>query len=664
MTSRPVQIEESGHSRKRRAAAAAIALTLALSGILVVEDTAWAAETSVPMGTLTDFSVLAHTTITDTGSTSTFTDGVGVSPGTDITTIGPGQVASGGIHRNDATAVQAQTDLSAAYLYAANQPANPIPLAAELGGQILPPGVHSAGATALGLTGTLTLDGGGDKGSVFIIRTSGAFTAAAASIVLLTNGAQECNVFWQIGGAVTLGAGATFRGSILATGAVTVGLAAHVYGRAFTRLGDMTLSANTFHEPTCGGVTVTPSAIPLVTTEAGGSATFTVVLNTQPTAAVSIGVSSDDPSEGTVSTASLSFTTLDWNLAQTVTVTGVNDAVDDGNVAYTVLLAAAVGGDYTGTNPTDVSATNTDNDPVGVTVTPSAIPLVTTEAGGTATFTVVLDSQPSATVTIGVSSGDTTEGTVSTASLSFTNLNWNLAQTVTVTGVNDLTVDGNVAFSILLAAAVGGDYAGIDPADVAASNTDNDIVGVTVTPSAIPLITTEAGGTATFTVVLNTEPTDTVTIGVSSSDTTEGTVSTASLSFTNCELESGSDGDGDRGQRPGGRRQRRLHGAAGSCRRRRLRRDRPGRRGRFQHRQRHCRGDGYPVGGSVGDYRGGGVGHFYGGVEHPADCRGVDRGVERRPERGDGFYRFAVFHDFGLESGSDGDGDRRQRCGR
>ena len=163
MTSRPVQIEESSHSRKRRAAAATIALTLALSGILVVEDTAWAAETSVPMGTLTDFSVLAHTTITDTGSTSTFADGVGVSPGTDITTIGPGQVASGGIHRNDATAVQAQTDLSAAYLYAANQPANPIPLAAELGGQILPPGVHSAGATALGLTGTLTLDGGGDK---------------------------------------------------------------------------------------------------------------------------------------------------------------------------------------------------------------------------------------------------------------------------------------------------------------------------------------------------------------------------------------------------------------------------------------------------------------------------------------------------------------------
>ena len=190
------------------------------------------------------------------------------------------------------------------------------------------------------------------------------------------------------------------------------------------------------------------------------------------------------PSEGTVSTASLSFTTLDWNLAQTVTVTGVNDAVDDGNVAYTVLLAAAVGGDYTGTNPTDVSATNTDNDPVGVTVTPSAVPLVTTEAGGTATFTVVLDSQPSATVTIGVSSGDATEGTVSTASLSFTNLNWNLAQTVTVTGVDDAVDDGNIAYTVLLAAAVGGDYAGIDPVDVAASNTDNDIVGVTVVPSA------------------------------------------------------------------------------------------------------------------------------------------------------------------------------------
>ena len=364
VTSSRFGTEGHGDPRKRRIGVAAIAMTLALSHILIVQAPALAAHvTAVPMGTLTGFSVLAHTTITDTGSTSTFADGVGVSPGTDITTIADNQVLSGGIHRDDLVARQAQTDLTAAYQYASSQTAESI--AAELGGQTLLEGVHSSGATALGLTGTLTLDGGGNKGSVFIIQTTGAFTAAAAAQVSLINGAQECNVFWQVQGAVTLGADANFRGTLLANGAVTVGAGAEFYGRAFATLGDMTLSGNTFHEPTCVGVTVVPSAVPLVSSEAGGGAVFTVVLDSEPTAVVTIGVSSDDLTEGTVSTGLLTFTVSDWATAQTVTVSGVDDSVVDGDVAYTVVLAAALGGDYAGTDPVDVAATNSDNDTVG-----------------------------------------------------------------------------------------------------------------------------------------------------------------------------------------------------------------------------------------------------------------------------------------------------------
>ena len=74
---------------------------------------------------------------------------------------------------------------------------------------------------------------------------------------------------------------------------------------------------------------------------------------------------------------------------------------------------------YNGLNPADVSVTNTDDEPSGITVSPVS-GLVTTEAGGTATFTVVLNTQPTANVTIGLSSSDTTEGTVSPASLTFT----------------------------------------------------------------------------------------------------------------------------------------------------------------------------------------------------------------------------------------------------
>jgi hypothetical protein len=279
-------------------------------------------------------------------------------------------------------------------------------------------------------------------------------------------------------------------------------------------------------------VGITPSLISGNTTEAAGTATFTVVLDSQPSANVTIGVSSSDATEGTVSTATLTFTTANWNTPQTVTVTGVNDAIDDGNITYNIVLAAATSadGNYNGVNPSDVSVITTDDDAVGITA--SLISANTTEAGGTATFTVVLDSQPSANVSVGVSSSDATEGSVSPASLTFTTANWNTLQTVTVTGIDDNLDDGNITYNIVLAAATSADgtYNGVNPSDVSVINTDNDTAGITA--SLISGNTTEAAGTATFTVVLDSQPTANVTIGVSSSDATEGSVSPGSLTFT------------------------------------------------------------------------------------------------------------------------------------
>jgi hypothetical protein len=281
------------------------------------------------------------------------------------------------------------------------------------------------------------------------------------------------------------------------------------------------------------GITVSPTS-GLVTTESGGTATFTVKLNTVPTATVTIGLSSSNTSEGTVSPAVLIFTTANALIPQTVTVTGVDDNVVDGNVAYTIITAPATSTDplYNGINPPDVSVTNQDNDSAGITVQPT-LGLVTTESGGTATFTVRLNSQPTAIVTIGLSSSNTAEGTVSPSSLSFTPANWNLAQTVTVTGVDDQVIDGNVVYTIITAPAVSTDtnYNGLNPPDVQVTNMDNDVAGITVSPT-IGLQTTEAGGTAQFTVVLNSVPTGNVTINLSSSNTAEGTVSPGVLTFT------------------------------------------------------------------------------------------------------------------------------------
>jgi hypothetical protein len=281
------------------------------------------------------------------------------------------------------------------------------------------------------------------------------------------------------------------------------------------------------------GITVTPVA-GLVTTEAGGTASFTAVLRSQPVSDVVIPVASSDATEGAVSSGTLTFTPANWNVAQTVGVTGADDAMHDGDIGYTIVLGAASSGDpdYAGVDPADVAVTNNDDDGAGVTVTPLA-GLVTTEAGGRAGFTVALRSQPTAIVVIPVVSSDSTEGIASLANLTFTAANWSVPQTVNVTGIDDAIQDGAVSYTIALGVASSLDlgYLGVDVADVTLVNTDDDVAGITVSPVA-GLGTTEAGGTANFTVVLGSQPTAAVVIPVASSDPSEGTVSAASLTFT------------------------------------------------------------------------------------------------------------------------------------
>ncbi len=284
---------------------------------------------------------------------------------------------------------------------------------------------------------------------------------------------------------------------------------------------------------TIGTPGITVSAISGNTTEAAVTATFTIVLDTQPSADVTIGLSSSDTTEGTIAVSSVVFTNGNWSTPQTVTVTGVNDDLDDGDIAYSIVTAAATSpdGDYNTLNASNVSVTNTDNDTSGFTV--GTISGNTTEGLVTATFTIVLTAQPTADVSLGISSNDTTEGTIAVSTLTFTSGNWSSAQTVTVTGVNDDVDDGDIAYSIVTAAAtsVDSNYNTLNASDVSVTNTDNDTAGVTV--SAIFGNTTEAGATATFTVVLNTQPTGNVEVDSAESDATEGSVTGGSiLTFT------------------------------------------------------------------------------------------------------------------------------------
>jgi hypothetical protein len=238
-------------------------------------------------------------------------------------------------------------------------------------------------------------------------------------------------------------------------------------------------------------IVVTP-VTGLTTSEAGGTAQFSVVLAAQPTSNVTIGISSSDTTEGTVSVASLIFTPANWNVPKIVTVTGVNDFVDDGDVAYTIITAPAISTDlsYAGVNSSDVAVINIDDDSAGIVITPTS-GLTTTETGGTAQFSVVLTSQPISNVSIALSSSDPAEGTLGISDVVFTPANWNVPRTVTVTGADDTVDDGDVGYFIVTAAAVSGDpvYNGINPADVSITNLDDDrsvdlqVQNLTVTPT-------------------------------------------------------------------------------------------------------------------------------------------------------------------------------------
>jgi hypothetical protein len=282
------------------------------------------------------------------------------------------------------------------------------------------------------------------------------------------------------------------------------------------------------------GATVWPAS-GLTTTVSGGSASFQIALNTPPTANVTVPLSVSDSNEATISTPSVTFTPANWYVPQTVTVTGINDLVADGDGAYSVVTSPATSNDpnYSGVNPPDVSVVNLDSVNVAAINVSPASGLQTDTTGATTTFNVALNSKPIANVTLPVSSGNTAVGTVSVASLTFTPANWNVPQPVTVTGVVNHVVGPNTGYSVLVGPPSGSDpvYDGLGVSTSAITNVNRNTAGVQVSPTS-GLTTSTSGAQATFQVVLTSQPTANVTVPVASSDTNQGTVSTSALTFT------------------------------------------------------------------------------------------------------------------------------------
>ena len=251
----------------RRDGTTLITLAITTAVLLAFGNAAHAAVVAtVPLGTSANYSVLAHTTVTNTGN-SRLHRSLGLWPGSSITGFPPGLViAPGKTDKTNAAAQQAQSDLTAAYLNAAGRSLTAT-TTANLANLHLQPGVYAGPSKSpLGLTGPLTLDGAGDPHSVFIFQTNSTLITASASTVTLVNGAQECNVFWQVGSSATLGTGSVFAGNILELTSITVTTAVTVHGRALARNGAVTLHNDTFTTPTCAQVL---PALPVTTTAPG-----------------------------------------------------------------------------------------------------------------------------------------------------------------------------------------------------------------------------------------------------------------------------------------------------------------------------------------------------------------------------------------------------------
>ncbi|MER7590305.1 ice-binding family protein [Micromonospora sp. NPDC127501] len=248
-------------SQPRRAALSALA-AIAASGtavaVLLVSGTgASAAEAPVGLGTAANFSVLAGSTVTNTGP-SFLAQSLGVSPGNTAPGFPPG-IVGGEVHLGDAVALQAKNDLTTAYNDAAGRtPFTNLP--AELGGTTLLPGVYRIGAAQL--TGTLTLDSQGDPAAVFIFQIASTLITAPNSSVVFINGSSPCNVYWQVGSSATLDTGTRFMGNILAQTSITMNTGATLQGRALAQTGAVTLDTNTINAPVCLQPTGTPTQTP------------------------------------------------------------------------------------------------------------------------------------------------------------------------------------------------------------------------------------------------------------------------------------------------------------------------------------------------------------------------------------------------------------------
>lgn len=367
---------------------------------------------------------------------------------------------------------------------------------------------------------SITEGNSGTSNLVFTVTRTGLTTLPASFTAVTANGTATAGSDYValLAGSATIAAGgatgsttltATINGDnvVEANETFSVGLSAAVNASIATGTGTGTIT----NDDTAGVVLVQSGGSTNVT-EGGATDSYTLVMTSEPTGNVSIALTPD--AQVTAAISPVVFTSGNWNTPQTVTVTAVDDAIVEGphtgTISHTVTSGDAVYNNFTVAN---VVANITDNDVPGATIVQSGGNTAVTEGGATDTYTMVLTSEPSGDVTVTPTG---TQVSASPLSLIFTSINWNVAQTVTVTASDDNVVEGTHTGSITHAVTSSdSNYNNLSIAGVPTiSITDNDSATVQFAP--ISVSQSEASTPMAFTVTLSNPVASGVTVTVNS----------------------------------------------------------------------------------------------------------------------------------------------------
>jgi len=197
------------------------------------------------MGTTIDYVFFTSAGAVGNTGISHVTGNIGTQLG-DITTFGN---VDGVLHIADPATATAVIDLAALYTELSTTTTTAVHAAVLGTGEILGPGVYQI-AAAGSVTGTLTLDAGGDENAIFIFKVGGAFTTAAGTEIILLNGAKACNVFWVAEGAIGMAAGTIMKGTLIANNAaISIAAGGNLEGRMFSTAGAVAIDGTTARLP-------------------------------------------------------------------------------------------------------------------------------------------------------------------------------------------------------------------------------------------------------------------------------------------------------------------------------------------------------------------------------------------------------------------------------